>query len=322
MDNKSTRNKPLVRPTPLVNTSTSSQQTSSQQQLSFPVMRSKSNDTITNNGTSSVTKSERLAVLALQVGKTNELYKAEIERLDVTKKRVRQTFMFFGVISTLVGCLVAWIFIQQYRFKQQFGAIIDIIDKARSTGIYTGPSGLETIWAYEYGQIGAFLSGFTSSDLAVAIVDSFYDSDMHMVFLGDDAGVTTLTEMLELSKRGDYNANQIMCTALYPTQNGEPGKCMSNCNVSGVTTSAGITAKYLGAATAGMGAGAGAGIVVSQAATAIFSTVPGIGPILGLAVGLGSIGLSVGMAHSDVQKSKSACQASLKNCINVSGVSC
>lgn len=260
-----------------------------------------------------------LAVLTLQLNAAKKLYGAEIGRLDATKKRVNQTFFVFGMLSCMVGSLVAWILIQQYRFRKQFGVLIDVIDGARASGKYYGPSGVGTIWAYEYGRMGALFAGFSSPDLAVAIVDSFYDINMNKVFLGTDNGINALMSMREISQRGDYSANQIMCAALFPGDN-EPTKCMPNCNVSGATTAAGTAAAYLGAAVSGVGLGVGGGMTAFNVVKSVIGGPVAMG--IGAVVGLAAMGASMATTHMDLKRRSQQCQQSLQGCVNVAGVSC
>lgn len=264
-----------------------------------------------------VKENEKMAVLTLQLAKSKDLYKAELERLDATRLRVKQTFLFLTVFSIMIGSFFAWTAIQSYRFRKQFGNLIKVIDDARSTGNYSGPDGLSTIWAYEYGQLGSFLAGFTSPDLAVAIVTAYYDSEFNAAFMGTDQGASSLGKMMDLSRRGDFNANQIMCLALFgANDDGTPKKCMPNCNASSVTTQAGTASAYLGAITAGAGGGVGLGFVIS-------SMVAGpVGLAAGIAGGLAVMGTSVFTTSSNLSKQRKACQDSLKGCINVAGVSC
>lgn len=251
---------------------------------------------------------------AVQIAETQQLTKAELGQLLQTKRELRQTQLLFVGSAAILGSAVAWYVLRSREIKTKYGNLINLIDAARSGGVYTGPSGMSTLWAFEYGRLGSFFGGFINQDLPVAIVYAFYDKQFNAKFIGSDKGLSSLISFQKLANNTQLDAISIICQGLFSQTAGDqpPSICLPDCHIQDANSSLGTTAQYLTAASGGASGGIMAGMVAGQA----------FGPA-GAVVGFSVImGMSLFSTSQKIKQQAATCKASLQNCVNVNHLSC
>lgn len=254
---------------------------------------------------------ERALQGALQLRLIKEARKEEERQLRVTQASHRTTMLVVGALGIVGIGAVAYTFVLHNRMKKKYGPLIKLIDNARSSGQYRGPSGMATCVAYEHGAIGSFLGGFTTKAHPEAIVLAYYTSAFHTQFLGEDNGVSGLIAIKQAVSAENDDVLNILCGLF---AEGDVTICENICSPMGMQTQDGKNARYIQAAVGG--ASTGAGMMMMGAAG---------GPV-GLGVGAvlmaGSIGFSMYNAHKGMKEQSEKCEESLKHCINVFNTTC
>ena len=261
------------------------------------------------NKNTSVDEGTLLGALLLRQLAT--LYDTEKVEYRQTAARLSQTIVIVGFFVLSFALAFIWYFVTNLHLKTKYGKIISIIDTARSSGAYSGPSGIATAWAYSYGAIGSFVGGFLNGNLPAAIMLAYYTAATNATFMNSPTQTTAqyLQQMLILSEStSELTALEIMCTTLYPSATGDPPECKNFCIPSNAMTADGKASAYLGAATSGIMTGVPIAIVASK----LF---PPFGTIVGSCVAIGLLGAQMGMTSTSLSRQQAACIAASNNCI-------
>lgn len=137
-------------------------------------------------------------------------------RIDTEKNLmiIRIQRLLLAMISGLFVAGATWLIGSIFIARKAYARAVSIIDDARAKGVYKGPSGTRTAFAFHLGKAGAFLGGFANHNLPTALVIMCYEKQWTSVFAaqGIESWLQCVYKIgLENSELGAY---QILCLAL------------------------------------------------------------------------------------------------------------
>ena len=231
-------------------------------------------------------------------------------------------FMVLGVFSGFLCYLIGSVIIA----RKTYSRAATLIDNAISQGLYTGPGGTRTVFAFHLGRLGAFLCGFDNVNLPDALVIMCYEKQWEAVFA--EKGIENWFQCIHdiAIRNSSLTAAQIFCTALdcsrgqsiynCPINTLCPNvvSCLPACNPTAyiqMDTSTSIMMAGLNGAFTGAGA-------VGTAAAAFATVASGPVGLIGALIG-GLVGGILGSSKA-IEESKAIhyqCVSMRKNCVMV-----
>lgn len=246
----------------------------------------------------------------MQYKHMHKLSDMQTVQLENAERELRRTQRVFASLMILFGTIAVWKYVRERAMRQRYGELIDMIDEHVANGKYTGPRGMETAWAFEYGRLGAFMNGVKNPNLPAALVYGFYNKSTHDTFVGQDKGLSSMQSILRLANTTRLNSLQLMCQGLYPDADPSnlPSTCQRECDVQDIQTTEQITSDLLVNTTMGASSGLALGSMMGGAT--------------GTLVFLTSTAMSVYDATSSILQKDKMCQKSLEGCYNPDNIQC